>query len=87
MAQFINAEEARQEATSVSAIPTYASYRTLDVTVKEAILTAIVAGTFTTTLSVSTATATDAVKIKDKYRQLGYAIDDSTTPGSWIIQW
>lgn len=84
---FLNAEDARQEATSINVSPSYAAYRALEIAVREAILDAVLLGLFTTTLSVATATSADASFVKDKFAQLGYAIDDSTTPGSWTIIW
>lgn len=61
-------------------------YTDLLTDVEEAILDNM--HTFTCTVDVSSPfTAADCLAIKDELIQLGYGVNDSTTPGSWIITW
>lgn len=84
---FLNATDARQEATSVNVSTTYASWVLLENDVREAIMGQVELGLFTVTVNVATASAQDAYTVKNRFRQLGYEVDDSTTPGSWIVTW
>lgn len=52
-----------------------------------AINTAIDANTFTATVVVSTVDETIRLHLLDELNQMGYTIDGTTTPGSWIITW
>ncbi len=48
---------------------------------------AIDANTFTATVVVSGTTELIRLVLLDELIQLGYAVDGTTTPGSWIITW
>lgn len=53
----------------------------------DAINTAIVADALTATVSWGSATESVQLHLVDELKQLGYAVDGTTTPGSWIITW
>lgn len=53
----------------------------------DAINTAIVADALTATVSFGSATESVQLHLVDELKQLGYAVDGTTTPGSWIISW
>lgn len=53
----------------------------------DAINTAIVADTQTATISVDSATQSVRDLLLVELIQLGYAVDGTTTPGSWIVTW
>ena len=52
-----------------------------------AINTAIDANTLTATVVVSTASSLIRTVLLDELIQLGYSVDGTTTPGSFIITW
>lgn len=52
-----------------------------------AINTAIVANLLVVTVSQGAATEEVKIKLQDELIQLGYAVNGTTTPGSWIISW
>lgn len=52
-----------------------------------AINTAIDANAFTATVVVSGVTENVRLNLLDELNQMGYTIDGTTTPGSWIITW
>lgn len=82
---FANTLVGAQEAHAVAASePTDFHQRVL---LMNAINTAIDANTFTTTVVVSTSTENVILVLLDELKQLGYVIDGTTTPGSWIITW
>lgn len=57
------------------------------VTLIAAINTAIDANTFTATVDVSAPSELIRIHLLDELKQMGYTIDGTTTPGSWIITW
>jgi hypothetical protein len=57
------------------------------VLIMNAINTAIDADTFTATVVVSTASVLIRTVLLDELIQLGYAVDGTTTPGSFVITW
>lgn len=57
------------------------------IAVLEAILTAVGSGLFTATVVVSSYTQSDRLINLYELKELGYAVDGTTTPGSWIISW
>lgn len=77
----VGAQEARAIASSE---PTDFHVRVL---LMNAINTAIDADTFTATVVVSTASESIQLMLLDELKQIGYVIDGTTTPGSWIITW
>lgn len=77
----VSAQEARQVAASE---PADFHERVL---LMNAINTAIDANAFTATVVVSTVTENIRLNLLDELNQLGYVIDGTTTPGSWIITW
>jgi len=74
-----------QEAHQLAAFATTDS--DLRFSVIDAINTAIVADAFTATVSWGSATESVQLHLLDELKQLGYTIDGTTTPGSWIITW
>ena len=77
----VSAQEAHQTAASE---PADFHERVL---LMNAINTAIDANAFTATVVVSTVTEGIRLNLLDELNQLGYVIDGTTTPGSWIITW
>jgi hypothetical protein len=77
----ISAQEAHQIASSE---PTDFHTRVLIIS---AINTAVDADAFTATVVVSGATESIRLMLLDELNQIGYTIDGTTTPGSWIITW
>lgn len=77
----LSAQEARQIAASE---PTDFATR---VALIAAINTAVDANAFTATVVVSGTTESVRLMLLDELKQMGYAIDGTTTPGSWIITW
>ena len=77
----VDAQEARALASSE---PADLHVRVL---IMNAINTAIDADTFTATVVVSTASVLIRTVLMDELIQLGYAVDGTTTPGSFIITW
>ncbi len=75
------AQEARQIAQSE---PTDFALR---IALIAAINTAIDANTLTATVVVSGVTENIRLNLLDELNQMGYTIDGTTTPGSWIITW
>jgi hypothetical protein len=57
------------------------------VLVLSAIYAAVDANTLTATVVVSTASSLIRTVLLDELIQLGYAVDGTTTPGSFIITW
>lgn len=49
--------------------------------------TAVDANAFTATVVVSTVTESIRLMLLDELKQMGYTVDGTTTPGSWIITW
>ncbi len=74
-----------QEARRLSLYPSTDS--DLRFSVIDAINTAVVADTQTATVSWGSATESVQLHLLDELIQLGYAVDGTTTPGSWIITW
>ena len=66
---------------------TPAGWRTAVSTVLSAILGTLTTPAYTVTVSVSSFTSPYAQELKAELIQIGYSVDDSTTPGSWIIKW
>jgi hypothetical protein len=81
MIKFYTAVELRELSLTASA------YRDAVSDILTPILAAMETPTYTVTVDVSDFTSSDASMLKDEMIQLGYAVDDSTTPGSWIITW
>jgi hypothetical protein len=81
--KFYNAVEMRE----LSLCPT--TYRAALAAIQRPVLLAMstTTPTYTVTVVTSTYTAADVLQLKNDMIQLGYAVDDSTTPGSWIITW
>jgi hypothetical protein len=77
----LSAQEAHQTAASEPA-----DFATR-VAIIAAINTAINANTFTATVVVSGTDENIRLHLYDELIQMGYAIDGTTTPGSWIITW
>lgn len=77
----VDAQEARALASSE---PADLHVRVL---IMNAINTAIDADTFTATVVVSTTSVLIRTVLMDELIQLGYAVDGTTTPGSFIITW
>lgn len=77
----VGAQEARALAASE---PADLHVRVL---IMNAINTAIDANTFTATVVVSTLADSQRQHLLDELNQIGYTIDGTTTPGSWIITW
>jgi hypothetical protein len=77
----VDAQEARALASSE---PADLHVRVLII---NAINTAIDADAFTATVVVSTASSLIRTVLLDELIQLGYAVDGTTTPGSFIITW
>lgn len=53
----------------------------------DAINDAIGSNAFTATVVVSGTTENIRLVLLDELNQMGYAVDGTTTPGSWIITW
>lgn len=81
MIHFYNTVELRE----LSLVPS--AYRTAVSAILTPVLAAMVTPTYTVTVDVSTFTAAIAEALKSEFAKLGYNVDDSTTPGSWIASW
>jgi hypothetical protein len=79
----VGAQEAHQLATTVPDV----GDADLRFAVIDAINDAIVAEALTATVSTSSAAEEIQIKLVDELVQLGYAVDGTTTPGSWIVTW
>ena len=77
----IDAQEAHRSAASE---PADLALRFLII---DSINDAVDANTFTATVVVSTVTELIRLVLLDELNQLGYTVDGTTTPGSWIITW
>lgn len=77
----MDSQEAQRTANSE---PTDFHQRVL---IMNAINTATDANLLTATVVVSTVTEEIRLKLLDELIQLGYAVNGTTTPGSWIISW
>jgi hypothetical protein len=63
------------------------AYREAVSDVLGAILATLETPAYTVTVDVSDFLPACAQELKAELQQIGYSIDDSTTPGSWIILW
>lgn len=81
MLHFYNTVELRELSLIAS------SYRDAISDILTPILAAMETPTYTVTVVVSDFVVGDAAVLKAELQQLGYSVDDSTTPGSWIIAW
>lgn len=81
MLHFYNTIELRELSLIAS------SYRDAVSDLLTPILAAMETPVYTVTVDVSDFPVADAQTLKAEMQQLGYKIDDSTTPGSWIISW
>ena len=77
----LSAQEAHQTAASEPA-----DFATR-VAIIAAINTAIDANAFTATVDVSASSEVIRLHLLDELKQMGYTVDGTTTPGSWIITW
>ena len=77
----VDSQEARAIASS---LPTDATVRFLII---DDINDAVTAGLFTATVSVASASVLIRLKLEDELIQLGYAVNGTTTPDSFIITW
>lgn len=83
--EFLHTLVSSQEAQKLSLFPSTDS--DLRFGIIDAINTAIVADTLTATVVVSGATQSVRELLLVELKQMGYAVDGTTTPGSWIISW
>lgn len=83
--QFANTLVSAQEAEKLALFPSTDS--DLRFNIIDVINTAIVADAQTATAVVSGATQSVRELLLPELIQLGYAVDGTTTPGSWIITW
>jgi len=83
--EFLTTLVSSQEAQKLSLFPSTDS--DLRFLIIDAINTAIVADALTATVVVSTATQSVRELLLVELKQMGYAVDGTTTPGSWIISW
>jgi hypothetical protein len=63
------------------------AYRESVSDVLTAILATMETPAYTCTVDVSDFLVDAAQQLKAELQQIGYSVDDSTTPGSWIIRW
>lgn len=83
--QFLTTLVSAQEAHTLAASePADLHVRVL---IMNAVNTAIDANAFTATVVVSTLADSQRQQLLDQLNQMGYVIDGTTTPGSWIITW
>lgn len=75
----------QQEAHHLSLVP--ATDTSIRMAIIDAINDAIVSQALTATVDVSGTTENVRLVMLDELNQLGYVVDGTTTPGSWIITW